>query len=614
VKRASTARKNSQLTAVVTGVVVIATLYLAKVVFIPLTLALLLSFLLTPVVTLIEQIKLPRGVAILIVIGALVGVLGILGWKTSQQFVDLTNQIPAYKTALIDKIQSVKGEKGQSLAKASATFRDLENEISKTSSNTLPETKGKPSPSSAAANSPSHPMAVEVVPPANPLDSLESMLGPVATAGIILVFTIFMLLDREDLRDRFMRVAGGGRLTAMTQALDEASRRINRYLLLQMMVNIGYGAIIGTGLYFIGIPNASLWAVAAGLLRFLPYAGPPMAAAMPILLSLAIFSGFRHALETAGLFFVLEVIVSNFLEPLLYGAHVGLSALAILVSAIFWTLIWGIPGLLLSTPLTVFLVVMGHYVPSLAFFNVLLGDEPVLAPHAQFYQRLLAQEPTEARHVLDEFLKTDKSAEELYSTVVIPALSLAEQDRYRDELDDDAQALIYQNVREMIEDLDEAPAEESAQEASDATASVGVAESGEGRSDVFCVPARDEADDVVALIVAQLLESRSYKAQSLPIGPVSEMLKQVADAKPQIVCISALPPFGVSHARSLYRRLRPLAPNMRIVICLWHLEGDLNKIAGRLRMMRGDLVFSTVPEVLGYVESELRTNVQEAIS
>jgi len=613
VKRASTARKNSQLTAVVTGVVVIATLYLAKVVFIPLTLALLLSFLLTPVVTLIERIKLPRGVAVLIVIGALVGALGILGWKTSQQFVDLTNQIPAYKTALVEKIQAVKGEKGQSLAKASATVKDLENEISGNSSATLPETKGKPSPS-VAPNSPSHPMAVQVVPPANPVDSLESMLGPIATAGIILVFTVFMLLDREDLRDRFLRVAGGGRLTAMTQALDEASRRINRYLLLQMMVNIGYGAIIGTGLYFIGIPNASLWAATAGLLRFLPYAGPPMAAAMPILLSLSIFSGFSHALETAGLFFVLEVIVSNFLEPLLYGAHVGLSALAILVSAIFWTLIWGIPGLLLSTPLTVFLVVMGHYVPSLAFFNVLLGDEPVLAPHAQFYQRLLAQEPTEARHVLDEFLKSNKSAEELYSTVVIPALSLAEQDRYRDELDDDAQSLIYQNVREMIEDLDEAPAEESAQEAIEATASVGVAESGEGRADVFCIPARDEADDVVALIVAQLLESRGYKAQSLLIGPVSEMLKQVADAKPQIVCISALPPFGVSHARSLYRRLRPLAPNMRIVICLWHLEGDLNKIAGRLKMMRGDLVFSTLPEVLGYVDSELGTKIQEAVS
>jgi predicted PurR-regulated permease PerM len=598
----------------VTGVIVIATLYLAKVVFIPLTLALLLSFLLTPVVAFVERTKLPRGVAILIVIGGLVGVLGFLGWKTSQQFVDLSNQIPAYKTALIEKIQALKGEKGQSLEKASATVKDLENEISKTSSSgSLPETKGQQSPT-AAANSPSHPLAVEVVPPANPLDALETMLGPLATAGIIFVFTIFMLLDREDLRDRFIRVAGGGRLTAMTQALDEASRRINRYLLLQMLVNTGYGIIIGTGLYFIGVPNASLWGVAATLLRFLPYAGPPMAAAMPILLSLAIFSGWSHALETAGLFFVLEVLVSNFLEPLLYGSHVGLSALAILVSAIFWTMIWGIPGLLLSTPLTVFLVVMGHYVPSLAFFNVLLGDEPVLAPHAQFYQRLLAQEPTEARHILDEFLKTDKSPEELYSAVVIPTLSLAEQDRYRDELDDDAQALIYQNVREMIEDLGETPDAESAQDASDAAASAGVAGAGEHRTDVFCVPARDEADDVVALIVAQLLESRGYKADSLLIGPVSEMLKQVADARPQIVCISALPPFGVSHARSLYRRLRPLAPNMHIVICLWHLEGDLNQIAGRLKMMRGDLVFSTLPEVLGYVESELKTKVQAAVS
>ncbi len=604
-RRTLKSRKDSQLLGIVTGVAVVAALYFAKVVFIPLTLALLLSFLLTPVVALIERGRLPRGLAIFFVIATLGGAIGFLGWKTSQQFVDLTDQIPTYKKVLIGRIQTLKGPNSQSLAKVSETVKDLENEISTTSAGTPSSTRSKQS--QAATNSDSHPTVVEVVSPANPVDAFESMLGPIATAGIILVFTIFMLLDRENLRDRFVRVAGGGHLTAMTQALDEASRRINRYLLLQMMVNTSYGIIIGAGLYFIGIPNASLWGVAATLLRFLPYAGPPMAAAMPILLSLAIFDGWRHALGTAGLFFILEIIVSNFIEPLLYGAHVGLSALAILVSAIFWTLIWGLPGLVLATPLMVFLVVMGSYVPSLAFLGVMLGDEPVLPPYEQYYHRLLAADQSEAKHILELYLK-EKSLEELYSTVVIPALSLAEQDRYRDELDEDAQALIYQSIREMVEELGEPFSEHSAGEehgSSDPEHSGSAMEQEIDRAEILCIPARDDADDVIAIMLAQLLEGRGYEAQNVPRGPISEVLAQVADAKPSIVCISALPPFAIGHAREVYRRLRLLLPKTRIGICLWQWESDLYKTAGRLKMSKGDLVFSTLPQVLEYANLEL---------
>ncbi len=588
----------------------VATLYFAKVVFIPLALALLVSFLLTPVVAGIERTKLPRGVAIFMVIASLCGVIGLLGWKTSQEFIDLTNKLPAYKTALIQKIESLKGPGTQKLAKVSATVKDLEREIS-SSDGSPAGTRGRQPQNAPAPNS--HPVPVEMVPSSNPLADVENMLGPVATAGIILVFTVFMLLDRENLRDRFIRVAGRGRVTTMTQALDEASRRINRYLLLQMMVNTCYGICIGTGLYFIGIPNASLWGVTATVLRFLPYAGPPMAAAMPILLSLAVFSGWRHVLETAGLFFTLEVIVSNFIEPLLYGAHVGLSPLAILVAAIFWTMLWGIPGLLLATPLTVFLVVMGRYVPSLAFLNLLLGDEPVLEPYAQFYQRLLATEPAEAKHVLEQQLK-EKPLEEIYSSVVIPALGMAEQDHYHDELDDDAQALMYQSIREMVDDLGEnsmeLPLTSNHEPGTHEPGSAGLSHSGTepnaSRTDIICVPARDDADDVVALMLTQLLERSGYQAQNVLLAPMAEMLTQVSEAKPQIVCISALPPFAVSHARALYRRLRPLSPNLRIVICLWHLETDLRKMASRLKMALGDRVFSTIRQVLEYVNSELK--------
>jgi hypothetical protein len=430
------------------------------------------------------------------------------------------------------------------------------------------------------------------------------MLGPVATGGIILVFTIFMLLDRENLRDRFIRIAGG-RLTTMTQALDEASRRINRYLLLQMVVNVVYGIVIGAGLHLIGIPNASLWGVAAALLRFLPYAGPPMAAAMPIFFSLAIFNDWRHALETAGLFVVLEVVVSNFIEPLLYGAHVGLSALAIIVAAIFWTLLWGIPGLFLSTPLTVFLVVMGRYVPSLMFLNVLLGDEPVLAPHQQFYQRLLASEPEEARHVLETCLK-EKPLEEVYDDVVIPALSMAEQDRSRQELDDGAKALMYQNIRDLIEEFGETPLEQSLPGEKDASASSTSIDDGTlGRMEILCIPARKEADDVVAFMLAQLLERRGLNARSMSTVAASELLSKVAETTSHVVCISALPPFAMSHAREAYRSFRREAPEMRIVIGLWHLEGDLQEIFARLKMNPGDAVVSTLPQALDSVESAL---------
>ena len=612
---ASGGRKDSHLSAVVTGVVIVGALYLAKVVFIPLALALLLSFLLTPVVSLLERIRLPRGVAICMVMVTLCAAIGLLGWKTSSQFVDLTTQLPNYRTALLDKIHRLKGTNSQSLDNVSQTVRELENAISTNPGDAPLASRSK---AQQPGSSESHPMAVEVVPPANPLESFQSMLGPLATAGIILVFTIFMLLDRENLHDRFIRVAGGGRLTVMTQALDEAGRRINRYLLLQMVVNVLYGIVIGAGLHIIGIPNASLWGVAATLLRFLPYAGPPMAAAMPIFLALAIFNDWRHALETAGLFFFLEVAVSNFVEPLLYGAHVGLSALAILVAAIFWTLIWGIPGLLLSTPLTVFLVVMGRYVPSLTFLDVLLGDEPVLSPPAQFYQRLLGSEQSEAKRVLDDYLK-EKPLDVLYSEVVIPALNLAERARYREELSEETQSEMYQSVRELIEEIgaDLAARSEpaSGQEGSEAVPSTRTneaAESDAGHSEVVCVPSRDDADDVVALMLAQLFESQGYSAQNVPIGPVSDMLPQVSEARPRIVCISALPPFAISHARELYRRLRRLSPDVRIVICFWNFEGDLPKTAIRLRLSKGDLVFSTMRQVTDYVNVELKSNVAQA--
>lgn len=418
-KRNAIGRDTSRLFFVVTALLIIAALYFARVVFIPLALAVLLTVLLTPVIAALKKIRIPRILAILLVVLILLSLAGLAGWKTSQQLTELTYQLPAYKKTLEDKIHSIKGPQSKTFEKVSATMKELAKEVFAT-------TPGSTGPASTnPGSSASKPMAVEVVPPNNPLQSVEDIMGPLATIGLIVIFTVFMLAGREDLRNRFIRLAGGGQLNLMTQALDEATYRINRYLFLQLAVNTGYGILVGVTLHFIGLPNASLWGVSAGILRFVPYAGPVLAALMPVIFAMALFPGWHEGVETAALFVILEFVVANFIEPLLYGAHVGLSALAILVAAVFWTLIWGFPGLILATPLTVCLVVLGCYVPSLSFLNILLGDEPVMPPRSQLYQRLLAGDQGEARTIMEEFLK-DHSLEALYSEVVIPALALAE--------------------------------------------------------------------------------------------------------------------------------------------------------------------------------------------
>jgi len=582
-------------------VVVIATLYFGRIVFIPLALALLFSLILAPVVSFLERLRLPRVLAISVVMLALVSLMGFVTWETSQQFSRLSDQLPDYEKALEEKIDSVKTSGPQGFHKASDALKELEKEISATPDQRgTTETKRSP----ALGSTPARPLSVEVVPPANPLESFVTLLGPLATAGIVLVFTIFILVGREDLRNRLIRLAGDGRLNLMTQALDEAAQRINRYLFLQFVVNSLYGVVIAGALHLVGIPNAALWGVSAAVLRFLPYVGAPLAALMPIALSLAVFPGWTHALVTAGIFLVLEITVANLVEPLLYGAHVGLSPLAILVAAVFWTLIWGFPGLLLSTPLTVCLVVMGRYVPSLSFLNVLLGDEPVLEPHAHYYQRLLAGDQNEARQVLEAYLK-DKTLEELYGSVVIPALGLAEHDRHRGELDEDTQNLVYQGTREIVEELGEPQSAELQQELHEISPDLtGAKKGGPEGVEVLCIPARDAADDVVASLLCQLLERHGIAAQSLPIAAAAEMLSQVTILKPRVVCISALPPFAVKHTRALYARLRSQSPNLQIIVCLWQFEGNPKEIAIRLRLAEGDGFFTTLPQVLANIDSQ----------
>jgi predicted PurR-regulated permease PerM len=598
-KRRSSLTETAQLLRIITGVVVVAALYLGRSVFIPLALALLLSLLLGPVMTFLCKLKLPRIVAIAIVGIALCSVAFGFGWKMSAEFTDLADKLPIYKKTLDQKIHALSGLRSRSLSRVSQTVDDLEKELVQTGSASPEEshTKREPPPGSSATR----PMAVKVVPSSNPLDSIGSVLGVMGSAGMVVIFTIFVLLGREDMRNRFIHLSGGGRLKVMTQALDEATWRVQRYLFLQSAVNAIFGVIVGVGLYLIGIPDAWLWGLAAAVLRFLPYVGAPAAAAVPILLSLAIFPGWGHALGTMSFFFSLEVIVANFAEPYLYGTQVGLSTLAILIAAVFWTLIWGFPGLILSTPLTVSLVVMGRYVPSLNFLKVLLGDEPEISRSDLYYQRLLASDQNEARQVLEQYLE-GKPLGELYSEVLVPALGLVEQDRHRNELDEATLNFIMQSTREFVEELGDL-------NGASANSGESVIKDGPGSS-IVCLPARDESDELVALLLTQLLQNDHIDCHSVPVGTSAEMMSAITEFHPDVVCISALPPFAIEYARNLYLKVRAQFPDADIIVCLWHFGGDLEKMHRRLKIVDGHRVLATLPDVIEHVRNRARPEIQ----
>ena len=576
----------SQLVALTAGVVVIATLYFARVVLVPFALAILFSFLLSPLVRGLEKARLPRAISVLLVVVISVAAVGSIGVAVTNQLVDVTNQLPNYKANIQKKVESVRGSNRTALVRATEAVNELSREVVEAPTATVP-TAHQHKPLSASETASNKPIDVQVVQaPNGPWEFLYGWLGTVGVAGIVLVFTVFMLLRREDLRNRFIRLVGHGHLNLMTQALDDASHRISKYLLLQFLVNAAYGLVVGIGLHFIGLPNALLWGVIAAVLRFLPYVGPPIGALLPTVLSLAVFDGWARSLMVIGLFLVIEIIVANFLEPMLYGAHTGISSLAILVAAVFWTLLWGPVGLVLSTPLTVCLVVLGRYVPQLEFLHILLGDEPVLTPEAQFYQRLLAGDHREARQVLEQHLE-GSSLLELYDSVVIPALALAEQDRHQNDLDEAVERFICQSTRELVEELDEKCAEVREMpvvEAGDHDSENAATQSAIAlRSKVVCVPVRDEADEIIGTMLAQLLERNGHEAQCIALGTTAEMLEQIGKENPDYVVLSALPPFALTYARTLYKRVRARLPDVSIVIGVWNFS-EVEKLSSRLAL------------------------------
>jgi len=420
-------------------------------------------------------------------------------------------------------------------------------------------------------------------------------LEALVNAGLVIVLLLFMLVRREDLRNRIIRLSGRRSLTRMTKALDDAAQRISRFLIMQLIINSLFGVTVGVSLALIGVPYPLVWGLMAAVLRYIPYLGTWVAMLLLVAWSVAVFDTWTQPVLVFALFVTIELLTANLLEPLLYGQSIGVSEVALLVAAAFWAWLWGAWGLLLSAPLTACLAVLGRYVPDLEFFHVLLGDEPVLEPHVTYYQRLLARDQEEAQNLVEEFLK-EHPPEDLFDRVVLPALVLVKLNRERDQLTQEDEEYILKATQEILDDALQsqrtADAAAVSEEAADTLERIRAEAVG-----VVGLPARDEADEVALRVFGETLDPTRCRLEVVSSEAVSgEILEQLRKEKPSLICIAALPGDGYAHTRYLCKRLRAQFRDTKILVGCWGLQGDAEHVIARLKAAGADAVGTTLKE------------------
>jgi predicted PurR-regulated permease PerM len=592
---------------VVLAFAVVAALYFARDILIPLAFALTLTFLLTPAVAFLEKLRMGRVVPVVLTVLVSMTAAGWITWIIANQLVDVASQLPTYRQNIHAKIEALRNRGNGPLGRAADSAKEIGRELSGPDvAVTVPTPPGQTQKQRNAPKAPGPPVPVQIVQTrtsglAELPDLVKPFLAPLGRAGMVLIFTIFMLIKREDLRNRLLRLVGLGQLNMMTQALDDAAQRVSRYLFMQFLVNASFGALFAIGLYFIGVPHPLLWGALAGILRIVPYVGTLFAATLPIILSIAVFDGWLAPLLVFLLFAGLELVIGNFIEPWLYGAHTGISSLALLVTAVFWTVLWGPAGLILSTPLTVCVVVLGRYFPQLSFLHILLGDEEALEAEAHLYQRLLAMDQSEARTIVDSFLE-GRPLIELYDSVLIPTLNLAEQDRHNGTIDAAHEEFLFLIINEMIAEFSEYHPSLCSPAEADAAPEPGPTEHFHGR--ILCLPAHDQADEITAVMLAQLLEQKGYVALSFPRGTSPlEMLALAGPGKDDLICISALPPYAFAPARMICKQVRSRFPGIKLVASIWGFKGDMEKAKARFERSQPDGLVTGMAQAVEQIEA-----------
>ena len=572
-------------------VLVIFVLYWAQALFVPMALALLLSFVLAPPVNWLER-WLGRIPAVLLVVTLVFAVLGLAGWGLWRQMDNLANDLPGYRANIRSKITDVRGAgKGGTVEKLQERLEEIKTDLDKAD----PTTKREPEP-----------VVVTEAPVSDygGFGWLGPILGPLGTAGLVIAMVIFMLLERRDLRDRLIGLIGHGRLTVTTKAFDEAGTRVSKQLLMQSLVNAIYGVVAGTGLYLLGVPYALVWGALGGALRFVPYLGPVLGAGIPILVSLAALDGWVDPFWVLGMFVVLELFTNLVLETALYANSAGVSQVALLVSVAFWTWLWGPLGLLMATPLTVCLVVLGKHVPGLEFLVTLMADTPPLAPEYGYYQRLLARDPGEAADLIERHIKNEPWGT-VYDALLLPALNYAERDRLENRLSPEEETAVFDATREMLIDTGDAIKRRQPADLLEEARTKLMSEAGSPREPlrVLGYAANGVSDELALAMLAQALTE-------LPIAIevtsnrllASELVALVRAQGVSVICLADLPPSPSSKTRYLVKRLRAAMPDLRIIVGRWSPEALADESSQALKDAGATLVAKTLVETREYLE------------
>jgi predicted PurR-regulated permease PerM len=566
-------------------VLVVVVLYWAQAVLVPLALAVLLTFVLTPPVNWLER-WLGRVPAVLAAVTLVFIVLGLAGWGLARQMDHLADDLPTYRVNILAKIADVRGAgKGGPVEKLQETIEGIKTELGQSSA---PAGKGA---RSVVVTS-------ELVPGFSGFSWLGPLLGPLGTAGLVLAMVIFMLLERRDLRDRLIGLFGHGQLTVTTKAFDEAGTRVSRQLLMQSLVNLVYGVAAGTGLYLLGVPHAFVWAALGAALRFIPYVGPVIGAGAPILVSLAALPGWAGPLWVVGLFVVLELFTNLVLETVLYAGAAGVSQVALLVSIAFWTWLWGPLGLLMATPLTVCLVVLGKHVPGLEFVGVLMADTPALAPEYGYYQRLLARDQSEAADLIERHIKTE-APRSVYDALLLPALNYAERDRLEQRLSLDEETAVIDATRELLSDAADAIRRlEPEPSLPDDPTLAGPREP----LRVLGFASHGSADGLALEMLGHLLDDLPIVVEVVNGRMLaSELVSLVQAQGVSVICLADLPPSPPSKTRYLVKRLHAALPDMRILVGRWGPESLADESTQLLRDAGATLVASTLAQTRTYL-------------
>jgi len=564
-------RVNGAWVTLLTLVLVVAVLWAAKAILLPLALGIILAFALTPLVKLCDRYRVPRFAGVTLTMLLALSIVGGIGYVVVNQFAELSTELTRYTSSMRRKVAELRPGKDATFSQLSRTVDRVTEQLD----NNAADLRSA--------------QTVRVIAPRSPIerarDTADTIFEPIASAIIVIALVAFMLGQREDLRDRFIRLIGSQSVGLTTRLMDEATYRVMQFLLWQTMINIVFGALVAAGLYWIGVPYAALWGGFTAVLRFVPYVGTLLSVLMPASLAFATFPGWAETVQTIALFLTLDFVTAWFIEPLVFGRRTGVSAFALLVSALFWIWVWGPVGLILSTPLTVCIAVLGRNVRSLRFLAVIFAEEPALTPHIRFYQRLLARDEDEATLVVER-MRTEHGNIGVIHEVLLPALLLVSHHRSENEITEEDQLFIIDVINEMVQQM--APVDETLRVAP-----------------VIGIAARTPEDQTAL----ELLRA-GVGAQSMTLIPseltADQAVTEAIEQRPVVVCIGAISPTRGAEVRNFCRRLRNAVPETKVIVLRpLAVEADAERSSTRMHEAGADVVVTNAKDAVEAIQKML---------